>query len=63
MKPNVGLTVLTSSFMILLTMVVFPALSRPLLPLVRGLNRRRHWVTIQHQNSHFLILEPSLAEN
>jgi hypothetical protein len=31
MKPSVGLTVLTSSFMIFLTMVVFPALSRPLI--------------------------------
>jgi hypothetical protein len=31
MKPRVGLTLFTSSFMILLTMVVFPALSRPLL--------------------------------
>jgi hypothetical protein len=30
MKPSVGLTVLTSSPMIFLTMVVFPALSRPL---------------------------------
>jgi hypothetical protein len=29
-NPNVGLTVLTSSFMILLTIVVLPALSRPL---------------------------------
>jgi hypothetical protein len=31
MKPRVGLTLLTSSFMILFTMVVFPALSKPLL--------------------------------
>lgn len=31
MNPNVGLTVEVSSFMIHLTMVVFPALSRPLL--------------------------------
>ena len=30
MKPNVGLTLFTSSFMIFFTMVVFPALSRPL---------------------------------
>ncbi len=30
MKPNVGLTVLTSSFMTLFTIVVFPALSSPL---------------------------------
>lgn len=30
MKPRVGLTVLTSSPMIFLTMVVLPALSRPL---------------------------------
>ena len=29
-KPNVGLTELTSSFMILLTIVVLPALSSPL---------------------------------
>jgi len=35
MKPSVGLTVLTSSFMILLTIVVFPALSRPLFPSAR----------------------------
>lgn len=30
MNPSVGLTVLTSSFIIFLTMVVFPALSSPL---------------------------------
>ena len=30
MKPSVGLTVVTSSFMIFLTIVVLPALSRPL---------------------------------
>jgi len=30
MNPSVGLTVLTSSFMTRFTMVVFPALSRPL---------------------------------
>ena len=30
MNPSVGLTLLTSSFMMRLTMVVFPALSRPL---------------------------------
>ena len=30
MKPRVGLTVFTSSFMIFLTMVVLPALSSPL---------------------------------
>ena len=29
-KPSVGLTVEVSSFLIFLTMVVFPALSRPL---------------------------------
>lgn len=32
MNPSVGLTVLTSSPMMLLTIVVFPALSRPLAP-------------------------------
>ena len=32
MKPSVGDTLLTSSFMIRLTMVVLPALSRPLRP-------------------------------
>ena len=31
MKPKVGLTRFTSSFMIFFTIVVFPALSRPLL--------------------------------
>jgi hypothetical protein len=31
MKPRVGLTLLTSSFMIFFTMVVFPALSSPLM--------------------------------
>lgn len=38
MKPSVGLTLLTSSFMIFLTMVVFPALSSPLahMSLVEG---------------------------
>lgn len=30
MNPSVGLTLLTSSFMILFTMVVLPALSKPL---------------------------------
>lgn len=30
MKPKVGLTLFTSSFMILFTIVVLPALSRPL---------------------------------
>jgi hypothetical protein len=30
MKPRVGLTLFTSSFMICLTIVVFPALSKPL---------------------------------
>ncbi len=39
MKPSVGLTVLTSSFMILLTIVVFPALSRPLFPSARPVRR------------------------
>lgn len=29
-KPSVGLTVVTSSFIMRLTMVVLPALSRPL---------------------------------
>ena len=33
MNPSVGLTVLTSSFMILFTIVVLPALSRPLIDL------------------------------
>jgi hypothetical protein len=37
MKPSVGLTLFTSSFMIFFTMVVFPALSRPLRPLVINL--------------------------
>jgi hypothetical protein len=32
MKPNVGLTVLTSSPIIFFTMVVLPALSSPLFP-------------------------------
>lgn len=31
MNPSVGLTVVTSSFMICLTIVVLPALSRPLM--------------------------------
>lgn len=30
MNPSVGLTLFTSSFMIFFTIVVFPALSRPL---------------------------------
>lgn len=33
MNPRVGLTVLTSSFMILFTIVVLPALSKPLIDL------------------------------
>ena len=45
MKPSVGLTVLTSSFIILFTIVVFPALSRPLdhVRMAIKLNRSDHW--------------------
>lgn len=44
MKPRVGLTVLTSSPMIFLTIVVLPALSRPL----RLCERHANHVMVQH---------------
>lgn len=64
MKPRVGLTLLMSSFMILLTMVVLPALSSPL-----GRNRLnlrlqdRDGLDLQHQNPHLLVLQPSFAQD
>lgn len=45
MNPNVGLTLLISSFMICLTMVVFPALSRPLLSVSDGPIPYKHKLT------------------
>lgn len=63
MNPSVGLTALTSSSMIFLTIVVFPALSRPLLwfqdaklaPLLRR--------NLQHEDPHLLILQPGFSED
>jgi len=60
MKPNVGLTLFTSSFMIFLTIVVFPALSSPLHIVSRGPEETLNHS--QHQNSHFLVFQTSLAE-
>lgn len=73
MKPSVGLTLLTSSFMIFLTMVVLPALSSPLRSRQSRAERPPNFlflafrlidsVCLQHQHPHFLILEPSFPKN
>lgn len=60
MKPKVGLTLFTSSFMIFLTIVVFPALSSPLCIVSSGPNG--HLVHLQHQDSHLLVLQTSFTE-
>jgi hypothetical protein len=60
-KPSVGLTLFTSSFMIFFTIVVFPALSSPLQTISSGHTRRLGYS--QHQDPHLLVLETSLPEN
>jgi hypothetical protein len=60
MKPNVGLTLFTSSFIIFLTIVVFPALSRPLPRVSKEHTTYRRYR--QHQDSHLLVLETSFAQ-
>jgi hypothetical protein len=60
-KPSVGLTLFTSSSMIFLTIVVFPALSSPLQTISSGHTRRLGYS--QHQDPHLLVLEPSFPEN
>lgn len=45
MNPSVGLTVVTSSFMTLLTMVVLPALSKPLSALSLEEHLRVGWIS------------------
>lgn len=59
MKPRVGLTVFTSSFIILFTIVVFPALSRPLPMFVSKLLRLRSKFT--HSIKILISLSFSLA--
>lgn len=61
MKPRVGLTLLTSSFMICFTIVVFPALSNPLCR-QQDLSNTSPFGHIQHQYPHFLILESRFSQ-
>jgi hypothetical protein len=62
MKPNVGLTVFTSSPMTFFTIVVLPALSRPL-PIGSAccVTGSSAW-DLQHQNPHLLVFQPGFAE-
>ena len=60
-KPSVGLTSLTSSFMIFFTIVVFPALSRPLQHSALS-SPNSTAAYSQHQNPHLLVLETSLPQ-
>lgn len=60
MKPKVGLTLLTSSFMIFFTIVVLPALSSPL-HLISNC-RARHIRHSQHQDPHLFVFKTRLAE-
>lgn len=60
-KPSVGLTVVTSSFMIRLTMVVLPALSRPLVPPPLAAHLDLDWEFVQHQYSHLLVLQTGFS--
>lgn len=74
-KPNVGLTSFTSSFITHLTTVVFPALSRPLIDdtlnaqqipiyyLYCAWNKIRAGEYRQHQNAELLIPELCFPEN
>jgi hypothetical protein len=61
-KPSVGLTVVTSSFMIRLTMVVLPALSRPLVPPPLAAHLHLDWEFVQHQYSHLLVLQTGFSK-
>jgi hypothetical protein len=63
-NPSVGLTVVTSSFMILLTIVVLPALSKPL---GSGLCKRHchdlRGTGLQHQYSHLFVFQSRLSQD
>ena len=65
MKPSVGLTVLTSSPNIFLTIVVLPALSSPLdtAELEISISDQVRHRFLQHQNAHLLVLETSFSQN
>jgi hypothetical protein len=63
MKPSVGLTVLTSSPIIFFTMVVFPALSIPLHGNLIIFGQLRALESLQHQDSHLLVLQPCFSQN
>lgn len=63
MNPKVGLTVLTSSFMIFFTIVVLPALSSPLRFESASQSAGPKCLLSQHQNSHLLVLQPGFAKN
>ena len=60
-KPSVGLTLFTSSFMIFLTIVVFPALSNPLALISSGHTGLPR--DLQHQDPHLLVFQTRLAED
>lgn len=49
--------------MILLTMVVFPALSRPLLWFQNAKLAPLLWRDLQHEDPHLLILQPGFSED
>jgi hypothetical protein len=55
MKPSVGLTLFTSSFMIFFTMVVFPALSSPLMVSATGSKQTQKHA--QHQYPHLFVFQ------
>lgn len=63
LKPNVGLIVVTSSWRILLTSVVLPALSRPLEKVVSFMNVDTTYTHLQHKNSNLLIFDLLFANN
>lgn len=66
MNPSVGLTVLTSSFMTRFTIVVFPALSRPLCRWSQFRLDDNIGLVIpssQHQDSHLLVLKACFSQN
>ena len=60
-KPSVGLTLFTSSFIIFLTIVVLPALSNPLQHISTALRRLSR--DSQHQDPHLLVFQTGLTEN
>ena len=59
-EANVGLTVVTSSFMIFFTIVVLPALSSPL-PFISHVSILMS--TVQHQNPHLLVIQSCFPQN